>query len=390
MVAKNRSIGMIVVFAVCIFPDFAIAGKLEGVAVEAAAVATLALMYPFYALGRFTFRKIRYASHDYTVWYGTNRAWNAFSPTRYSNDFSEQISYGSCVVTIPKGHKFGSVGSPWYVRFFQRISAGTDDKLRLDGIRKDTPQNFFAKLRMAHPNIVSEGSGLIYIHGFNVSFAEAAIRAAQLGYDLQVSGPMIFYSWPSRGELGTTAYAADKESIAASEKFLADFLVTVAQNFDGRPMNILVHSMGNLGFIRTLNSAAIQAAKHNGIKFGQIFLAAPDIDQRLFGQLSAVYKEISNRTTLYVSKIDFALEASRAFSESDRVGYTPPITIVDGIDTIEVSDIDVDMLGHGYFASAEPILYDIAHLLRTDQPPGERLRLEARGDLTKRYWMFRN
>ena len=55
----------------------------------------------------------------------------------------------------------------------------------------------------------------MFIHGFNVSFADAAIRAAQLSCDLSIAGVMAFYSWPSQGTLA--GYAADESSIEASE-----------------------------------------------------------------------------------------------------------------------------------------------------------------------------
>lgn len=56
-----------------------------------------------------------------------------------------------------------------------------------------------------------------------------------------------------------------------------------------------------------------------------------------------------------------------------RAGYTPPITMVDGIDTVE--GIDVTVLGHGYFAEATGILYDTKDLILHNAPPERRLRL---------------
>jgi hypothetical protein len=42
------------------------------------------------------------------------------------------------------------------------------------------------------------------------------------------------------------------------------------------------------------------------------------------------------------------------------VGLEPPIFVHDGIDTISASQLNVDLRGRGYFASAEPLLYGIA------------------------------
>ena len=68
----------------------------------------------------------------------------------------------------------------------------------------------------------SQRHSLVFLHGYNVSFEEAAIRAAQIGFDLKISGAVAFFSWPSQGSL--LGYAADEATIEASEAAIADFL----------------------------------------------------------------------------------------------------------------------------------------------------------------------
>jgi esterase/lipase superfamily enzyme len=63
---------------------------------------------------------------------------------------------------------------------------------------------------------VDERDALIFVHGYNVSFQEAALRAAQIGFDLSVKGAMAFFSWPSQG--ATAHYSADEATIEASER----------------------------------------------------------------------------------------------------------------------------------------------------------------------------
>jgi hypothetical protein len=41
----------------------------------------------------------------------------------------------------------------------------------------------------------------VFVHGYNESFEDAAIRTAQLAYDFGFKGAPIFYSWPSEGRL---------------------------------------------------------------------------------------------------------------------------------------------------------------------------------------------
>jgi esterase/lipase superfamily enzyme len=156
-------------------------------------------------------------------------------------------------------------------------------------------------------------------------------------------------------------------------------------------VHIIAHSMGNRGLARAFQRLETILAE-TGITYGQIILAAPDIDVELFRQLASVYARVSERTTLYASARDRALGMSKRIQHSDRAGFFPPITIVPGIDTIEVSNIDVTRLdlGHGVYAESEALLYDIGQLLRDCSPPDRRQRLaQAASSDGTHYWTLR-
>jgi esterase/lipase superfamily enzyme len=227
---------------------------------------------------------------------------------------------------------------------------------------------------------------LFYLHGFNTSFDEAAIRTAQLFADLKAVGAAAFFSWPSKASLDD--YFADADRIGASEAAIASFLSRLATELDGATVHIIAHSMGNRGLARAIQRITAAASKHANVRFGQIILAAPDIEVTLFKDLARVYAQVSQRTTMYVSARDRALGLSRWIQDSKRAGFTPPVTVVPGIDTIEVTNIDMTMIGHGYYAAAGPVLYDIADLLRHGAPPERRVRLYASADTRpeSRYW----
>jgi esterase/lipase superfamily enzyme len=132
------------------------------------------------------------------------------------------------------------------------------------------------------------------------------------------------------------------------------------------------------------------AERRSGVKFGQIFLAAPDVDTDLFRQLATAYPSLSQRTTLYVSPADRAVRLSKWIHGAPRAGFTPPVTVVAGIDTVEIPDFDLDVLGHSYYADAAGVLYDMYTLVRNDTPPASRQRLDPAvlPDGT-RYWTMR-
>jgi esterase/lipase superfamily enzyme len=326
------------------------------------------------------------------VWYGTNRAPN--DPSSNAAGFSGErdpegkVHYGRCRVIIPESHEFGEVGNPFWKRWMRLKFQ--DDHLRLERIDPAESENVFVQRLQEELKsyIAFEPCILLYIHGYNVSFENAAIRAAQMACDLRVRGATAFFSWPSKNQIED--YFSDRESIEASEAQLESFLVLLAKRTGVKTVHIIAHSMGNRGFARAVARITKHASETIDIRFGQIILAAPDVDVDLFRQLAAVYPDICERTTMYVSARDKALGMSQWLQDSDRAGFTPPITIVDRIDTIEVSHVDVSAIGHGYFAEAAPILYDIKELLETSNPPDYRARLkrESRAADGKFYWVF--
>jgi len=337
---------------------------------------------------RTAFTKTTEVATVYPLWFGTNR--KLVDPQDLSKGFSgeadNRLHYGSCEVAVPKSHKIGSTGSPWW----QRLLTLTDDRLRLqhESLRVLDEVQFWTGINQAlQEHEPDERSALVFIHGFNVSFEAAALRAAQIGFDLQVPGIMAFYSWPSKGKL--TSYAVDEETIQASEKYITEFLLNLARNSEIDKIHIIAHSMGNRGLLRVMQRISAQVQTEGEVSFGQIFLAAPDVNPELFSDLADAYHQLAERTTLYISSKDKALATSGIIHDTPRLGFFPPITIVEGIDTVQVSNIDLTLLGHGYFADSRILLEDIYDLLTRNTPPdNRRIRLQpAPGG--KNYWIMR-
>jgi len=310
----------------------------------------------------------------YPLWYGTNRKpIDASDRSKgFSGERDQQIHYGSCQVSVPKSHKIGSIGSSWW----ERLKTGTDDRLKLDksSLRELNGDDCWLDIKRAlEERDAGERMGLIFIHGFNVSFEAAALRAAQIGFDLQLPGVTAFYSWPSRGKL--VGYPADEASIQASERFITQFLVDFVTKSGSEQVHLIAHSMGNRGLLRSIQRIVQQAQGQSNIRFGQIFLAAPDEDPDVFRDLAVEYQKVAQRTTLYISSKDKALASSGLIHDEPRVGFSPPITIVPGVDTVEVSNIDLTLLGHGYYSDARPVLQDMHGLLWQNTAPEQRFGL---------------
>jgi len=155
-----------------------------------------------------------------------------------------------------------------------------DDSLQVHGIHALPRDVFWAGLANKLQTWWNPGQRnmFVLIHGFNVSFEEAATRAAQIGYDLKVPGEIAFYSWPSHGS--GAAYSADEATITASVPHIAQFLHELSERSGAERIHLFVHSMGNRGFLSALQD--IVADRRPNLRLGQVFFCAPDEDVRTF------------------------------------------------------------------------------------------------------------
>jgi len=327
----------------------------------------------------------------FPVWFGTNRKALLHpngSLAGFGSDRAERTTLGRAEVFIPEAHRFGETGSSFWTRLKRRDLR--DDHLRLQGLGAAADAaGFFAEVQaemQAARDAGSKPQALVFIHGFNVSFEEAAIRAAQIGCDLKVPGATAFFSWPSRGTV--VAYPADEATIEASEAAITRFLIDFHARCGAERIHVIAHSMGNRGLLRALQRMAANAQAAKQVKFGQIFLAAPDVDRDLFCELAGVYAQFCERATLYASKGDLAVHASHRLHDAPRAGYFEPYTVAPHVDTIAVPDFDLDLLGHSYFAQAEALLHDIFDLMRNDQAPVLRQRLKPKARPEGTVWQL--
>ncbi|MBN2022394.1 MAG: alpha/beta hydrolase [Pirellulales bacterium] len=328
------------------------------------------------------------AHWEYTVWYGTNRKpIDASDPSKgYGSERDQTTHYGSCKVAIPESHRFGSIDDSWWRRCL-RIERG---RLFVRSRAELAREVFWSTVRdeiASHPE--DERQSLVFLHGYNVEFDEAAKRAAQIGFDLKMPGETAFFSWPSQGD--ATGYHADEASIEASEAAITDFLIRFVQEVSSDYVYLIAHSMGNRGLLRALQRITSNVSVHTPTKFRQIFLAAPDVDVDLFRDLAALCQTMSDRTTLYASPKDKALGLSGWIHDYARAGFIPPVTVVEGVDTIEVPGFDILSLGHSYYAEAAAILHDLFDLIRRNADPDDRQRLVPMTTETgARYWRIWN
>src|SRR5262249_8310679 len=129
---------------------------------------------------------------------------------------------------------------------------------------------------------LSAKSLLLYVHGYNTSFTDAAFRTAQLAYDLAFPGVAMFYSWPSAGK--SLSYWQDEETAQLSEgTFPTLFEDALQLPFDA--IYVIAEGMG----ARIVGHAVeILVTKQKVAKsLRELILVAPDVNAELFRSLIA-------------------------------------------------------------------------------------------------------
>jgi esterase/lipase superfamily enzyme len=277
------------------------------------------------------------------------------------------LKYGSCEVSIPIYHVKGELEAPSIWRF--EFREDPEKHVVLLSVKEAEPDRFYSELqtRVAES---AKREAFVFIHGYNVTFEDAARRAAQLSYDLQYDAAPILYSWPSAGS--TAKYIQDEQNVEWTVPHLRHFLSEVRSRSGANVVNLIAHSMGNRALV---NAVQTLPAEPNGPRFQQIVLAAPDIDREVFAGLAQKVIELSQRVTLYSSSNDEALVASKTVHGYPRLGdSTSPIFIHQGIDTIDVSAVKTDFLGHSYYGDSKTVLDDLVTLLKEGVAPPRKLK----------------
>jgi esterase/lipase superfamily enzyme/GNAT superfamily N-acetyltransferase len=316
---------------------------------------------------------------QYTVFFGTNRkpvdAENIGKG--FLNERGYELHRGSCLVEIPVTHKFGSVGRAW-LKFLDRSSGS---ELRVVGTQGLTPEEvkIFVMNLMRKIETTYDRHNLLYIHGYQNSFNDAAKRAAQIGVDLKINGSTFFFSWPSSAT--TAGYPADEATIETSIKYCQEFVIEILKAFPDIPLHVLAHSMGNRLALNLFECLAALDSVPG--KLGQLIFAAADVDVDRFNDSIEKIKHLPQRLTSYVSRGDLALHLSERIHDFPRVGLAPPILRHNHVDTILAEDFAIsEVLGHGYYAEAEALLTDLFSLIRHGSPPDERPRTRREADAT--------
>ena len=322
------------------------------------------------------------------VGFATDRQRDLGKPAaqRFGNERSHNagLSYGHCEISIPRDHRMGELESPSLWRLEFRLDPAKHVML-LDAEVEDQA-TFFAGIA-AQVKASAAGSAFIFIHGYNVSFEDAARRTGQMAYDLGFDGAPVFYSWPSQGDVAR--YTVDENNIEWSTPHLQAFLADFLQQTDAAKVYLIGHSMGNRGLARAV-AGLIESQPDLARRIAEIILTAPDIDADVFQQeiaprLTAAHHPV----TLYASSEDLALAASRLVHGHRRAGDSGDgMLLLAGMETIDATGVDTGFLKHSYFAERRSALSDMFYLIHNNARADQRF-LDPVDTPKGRYWTFK-
>lgn len=297
---------------------------------------------------------------------------------QFGIDVNGDLKFGLCKINVPKNHDIGEIelskdGRQSSHDYFKILEAKSFDE-----------RDFFKEIKK------SKRTPLIFVHGFNVRYQEAILRASQIAYDLKYQGPIVLFTWPSGGGDGfledkmlnktyENNLAHAKDSIALFKKFLLSL-----EDYDIKP-NLIVHSMGHQVVLPALKELSVEKSKK--VFINELFLNAPDFDASEFSALVTSIKPNSNHITLYCSYNDKAMLASKSFNKNDRLGAC---TFLQDFDTINVRLVDDTTLGlgHGYYSS-RAIMGDVFQTLLGIEADKRLFIMKSEPNSTEKYLLRR-
>jgi esterase/lipase superfamily enzyme len=320
------------------------------------------------------------------ILYATDRA--ATGSERANDSYGAtpgQLTFGAAEVSIPNGHQLGATETPKLMKI--EIWEDPARHVMLRSVAPISKEELGSALRDRLRGS-QERSILIFVHGYNVEFAKAARRTAQIAHDLNWRGVAVLYSWASGGR--AAEYLADGRNAQQTSSHLAAVLTLLAQESEVETVHVLAHSIGALPTLMALKELAADPQGSASPLLGELILAAPDVDAGQFRTMVATAAAMADRVTVYVSRRDEALQLSSSLHSAVRAGDGENgIVAIPGVDTIDASAVDGSFLGHSYYGANRAVLADVFSLLTTRAPPDRRFGLQPAAEDGQPYWILR-
>lgn len=340
----------------------------------------------------------------YKLFYATNRnhlgadRWHPKAyGTKFSQDGIENLRFGVLDVEADEARVAGFLAAPMpdcghgdgeeLAEYLAKCAAKATIRAYRESISPDIAEAAQPAVRLGSQAMFADvmelmrtsSDVLIYIHGFNVSWAEAVGSALALQLMLgsrSTADPgqqvvVVLFTWPSDGmALPWVSYKSDRSEAAGSgaavgraflkvRDFLADLRDRAkkgGQKLCGQDIHLMCHSMGNF----LLQNALARIADFTPGQvlprlFEHIFLCAPDVDDTVLedDQPLARVDQLARQVTIYHNRGDQAMVVSDyTKGQPERLGGTGaahPALLHNKVHQVDCTPVAQGLIEHSYY-----------------------------------------
>jgi esterase/lipase superfamily enzyme len=196
---------------------------------------------------------------------------------------------------------------------------------------------------------------LVYVHGFNQTFEQAALDAARLSDGIKFRGETMLFSWPSKAAV--LDYIYDRESAMWSRDAFDNMLKELITYPAVRTIHVVAHSMGTMLSVEALRQLYSRLGEPAAFKIGAVVLAAPDIDIDVFSSSVKRIGPLARKITVLTSSNDRALGILAKFAGGvSRVGAADKERLEAlGLHVIDASRYGGSGINHDLFLSNDHV-----------------------------------
>ena len=321
------------------------------------------------------------------IFFATNR--NRIGEHGFGYDRASARTYGRAILSVPDRRKRGRVSRPWRIFGIQIEKEKADRHIIIvEPVSMMSEDKYFSEVSKG----AQKGAPFLFVHGFNTPFEFGLYRTAQIAVDLDLEGPVLHYSWPSRGKPTATWYNYDDVSVQATKQHFLEYLQLLLQKTGITSLNIIAHSKGNQLVLDALDQ---MAQMPNPPSATNLVLASPDVDVSVATSRLKYVPSMFNSVTLYANAYDKALFVSGGKARRVRAGMLLtdgyPM-IVDDVYSIDANRSDFELFGlnHDAYMDAPTLMYDIEALFKDNVPnPNKRTRTLRKVDTKERGIYYR-
>ena len=250
---------------------------------------------------------------------------------------------------------------------------------------------------------------IMYIHGYNNDFTDAAYQLAELWHFLGRKHLPVLYSWPAghEGISGLRGYNYDRESSEFTIYHLKQFLKSLGRMDEIEKIHIIAHSRGTDVVVSALREVFLEIRAEGKdprieLRIANIVLAAPDIDYEVILQRVVAEHTVASvgQATIYTSPSDKAIRISEwLYGSLARIGHMGSTEVKSRLTDEQMNYIQEnssiqlieftgksDSVGHGYFSSSTAVSSDLITLINTGARAGSPERPLVR--MGAIYWVI--